>query len=412
MMAGMGILMPGMPAQGEDVVIVERRRAHGARRPRPARVRIGEALVVDQAVEVAVRANDHRLHARDAPRRARSARSVRLLRSILPVPASGSSPTNSTWRGCWYAGALASAHCLTASALGSSPPARHDEGHRLGPLDLVGHGDHAGLLDARMALEHRLDLARVDVLAAAHEHVVGAADEEVEAVGVAPHDVAGDVVAVRRHDRGGLLRQVQIAGHQRRRPHLQHALVRVEIVAGHQPHVDALDGIAERRDPAAAPRAGAGPKATGPDSVVPQPFVTGAPGNAALTRSTSAWVSGAEPMVTRRTDERSVAASASGSWSTSASMVGTAGEPGAAVASDRLDVGARGEARQHDDAGPAGKRHDAGDPERVHVVERRGDEEALAPTGPASPAAGGRRSTARRRGSAARPWAGPDEPDV
>ena len=53
------------------------------------------------------------------------------------------------------------------------------------------------------------------------------------------------------------------------------------------------------------------------------------------------------------------------------------GQPGAAMAPDRLDEGARGEARQHDDARPARKRHDTGDPQRVHVVERRGDEEPL-----------------------------------
>jgi len=45
---------------------------------------------------------------------------------------------------------------------------------------------------------------------------------------------------------------------------------------------------------------------------------------AALTRSMSAWVSGAEPMVTARTDDRSVRASAAVSWTTSAIMVGTA----------------------------------------------------------------------------------------
>ena len=44
---------------------------------------------------------------------------------------------------------------------------------------------HRGLQHGRMALQVLLDLARVDVLAAADEHVVVAADEVEEAVGVA-----------------------------------------------------------------------------------------------------------------------------------------------------------------------------------------------------------------------------------
>ena len=142
----------------------------------------------------------------------------------------------------------------------------------------------------------------------------------------------------------------------------------------------------------------------------PQPFVTGAPGNAALTRSMSAWVRGAEPMATRsdRRADRWRASAAGLAGATRAIIVGTRGEPGAAVASDGVDERARREARQQDDARPAGKRDDTGDPERVHVVERRGDEQALAldRSGVArEPLLGGPQRAVR--GSAARPWAGP-----
>jgi hypothetical protein len=82
-------------------------------------------------------------------------------------------------------------------------------------LQLVGHGDDGRLMDAGMALQHLLDLAGIDVLAAAHEHVVGAADEEEEAVLVAAEHVAGAVEAVRRHGLGGDLGQLVIVGHQR-----------------------------------------------------------------------------------------------------------------------------------------------------------------------------------------------------
>src|SRR6185295_1958198 len=86
-----GDLDAGHPAQREDVVIVERRRAHGHDDlPWPG-VRIREALIVDQAVEVAVRTDDHGFHAGTlrSPGTSANARAARLLRSILPVPASG-----------------------------------------------------------------------------------------------------------------------------------------------------------------------------------------------------------------------------------------------------------------------------------------------------------------------------------
>ena len=74
---------------------------------------------------------------------------------------------------------------------------RDDEGDRLGALDVVVDRHHHRLPDVGMLLQHALDVGRIDVLAAGDEHVVGAADEIVEAVLVAAEHVAGDVEAVR-----------------------------------------------------------------------------------------------------------------------------------------------------------------------------------------------------------------------
>ena len=97
-----------------------------------------------------------------------------------------------------------------------------------------------------MALEHALDLARIDVLPAAHEHVVGPSHEVVEPVLVAPHDVAGAVVAVFRHHAGGLGGQVMIALHEGRGPELELALVGAAVAVADEPRADVLDGVPER----------------------------------------------------------------------------------------------------------------------------------------------------------------------
>jgi hypothetical protein len=47
-----------------------------------------------------------------------------------------------------------------------------------------------------MALQHLFDLAWIDVLTAAHEHVVGPPDEEEESVRVTAENIAGAIVAV------------------------------------------------------------------------------------------------------------------------------------------------------------------------------------------------------------------------
>ena len=88
-----------------------------------------------------------------------------------------------------------------------------------------------------MLLQHLLDLAGIDVLAAAHEHVVDPADEVEEAVLVAAEHVAGAVVAVPGHHLGGRLGQLVIARHQRAALHLELALVIDVPAVAHQPEL-------------------------------------------------------------------------------------------------------------------------------------------------------------------------------
>src|SRR5262249_12921229 len=67
--------------------------------------------------------------------------------------------------------------------------------HGLAPF-LVGNADHRDVLHARVAAENVLDLARVDILSAADDHVALAVDEMNEALLVAPRQVADAAIAV------------------------------------------------------------------------------------------------------------------------------------------------------------------------------------------------------------------------
>ena len=91
---------------------------------------------------------------------------------------------------------MSSAKRRSASSLGRRAGLGHDEGDRQLVLDLVGHRHDADLRHVGVPAQQLLDFAGIDVLAAALEHVVGAADEEDEAVVVAAHHVAGIVPAV------------------------------------------------------------------------------------------------------------------------------------------------------------------------------------------------------------------------
>jgi hypothetical protein len=66
-----------------------------------------------------------------------------------------------------------------------------DQDHRHFPLDAVRYRHDRDLGDARMLQQHVLDLERIDVLAAGVEHVVGAALEIEEPLGIPFEDVAG-----------------------------------------------------------------------------------------------------------------------------------------------------------------------------------------------------------------------------
>src|ERR1700722_1303436 len=80
---------------------------------------------------------------------------------------------------------------------------------------VVGHADHLHVLDFRMAVEKLLDLARIDVLAAADDHVLDAPDDVAIAFRVDGGEVAGVHPARRIDGLAGALRIVPIAEHHR-----------------------------------------------------------------------------------------------------------------------------------------------------------------------------------------------------
>src|SRR6516225_4696824 len=78
--------------------------------------------------------------------------------------------------------------------------AQLDPGANLLAIAIVGDTDHLHVLDLRMAVEKFLDLARIDVFAAADDHVLDAADDVAIALGVDSGEVAG-MHPARRIDR-------------------------------------------------------------------------------------------------------------------------------------------------------------------------------------------------------------------
>ena len=71
-----------------------------------------------------------------------------------------------------------------------------DRGADLLAVLVVGHAEHRGLAHGRVLVEDLLDLARVDVVAAADDHVLLAVDDEEVAVLVDGRHVAGVQPAV------------------------------------------------------------------------------------------------------------------------------------------------------------------------------------------------------------------------
>ena len=72
----------------------------------------------------------------------------------------------------------------------------HDAGRRFVPFDFICNRDDASLFDVRMLFEHLLDLGRIDVLSAAIEHVVRAANKIMKAVFIAAHNITSVVPTV------------------------------------------------------------------------------------------------------------------------------------------------------------------------------------------------------------------------
>src|SRR5262249_47017209 len=83
---------------------------------------------------------------------------------------------------------------------------------RLPPIRIL-HADDADLLDGRVLEDRFLDDARVDVVAAAQEHVLGAVDDIDVAVRIHVADVAGAQEPLGGHHFGCRLRILPIALH-------------------------------------------------------------------------------------------------------------------------------------------------------------------------------------------------------
>src|ERR1051326_3424432 len=77
------------------------------------------------------------------------------------------------------------------------------------------HAEHRAFGDVRQLIENRLDLHRINVLAAGDEHLLAPADDAVKAVLVARRQIAGPEPAVAEALRG-LLRPLVVAAADRR----------------------------------------------------------------------------------------------------------------------------------------------------------------------------------------------------
>ena len=122
-----------------------------------------------------------------------SARSAGL--SILPTAFFGSSSSTSMATGRLYF-ASRSAQSAWSSSTSRRRPGAARRRPRRPRRDVVGPADDGGLEHAVVAVERGLDLLRVDVLAAADDHVLDAVDDPQVAVLVEDADVAGVQPAV------------------------------------------------------------------------------------------------------------------------------------------------------------------------------------------------------------------------
>ena len=149
---------------------------------------------------------------------------------IFPVGLFGSSSTTTTWRGYLYAATRSFVHALSSSGSSAAPGTRHHDRGDVLAEHLVRHADDGRFEDRRVLVQHLLDLARVDVVAAADDHLLLAIDEEQVAVLVEVAEITGGEPAL-AVDRGRRrVRVVPVAADDRRSAelHLTHApLVRI-----------------------------------------------------------------------------------------------------------------------------------------------------------------------------------------
>jgi hypothetical protein len=124
-----------------------------------------------------------------------SSRALSRRRMILPLRVRGS-----TWqerdllRGDGGAQALARVTSSPVAALRRRMAAlQATKAFTISPTHRVGLADHAGLGNRRVLHQHALHLERADQVAGRLDHVVAAADEPVVAIGIAPHQIAGEI---------------------------------------------------------------------------------------------------------------------------------------------------------------------------------------------------------------------------
>src|SRR5690606_12787529 len=86
-------------------------------------------------------------------------------------------------------------------------------GAQLLAIAVVGYAENLHVLDFRMTIQELLDLARIEVLAAADHHALDAADDVAIALVVDDGEVAGVHPAIGVEHVGGLLALVPIAQH-------------------------------------------------------------------------------------------------------------------------------------------------------------------------------------------------------
>src|SRR5262249_660619 len=112
-------------------------------------------------------------------------------------------------------GDLALAEIADVVGRGALPGPQLDPGADLLAVLGVGHADHLHVLDLGVAVEELLDLARVDVLAAADDHVLDGPHAVAVALGVEGGEVAGVHPAAGVDRLGGLLGVAPVPLHDR-----------------------------------------------------------------------------------------------------------------------------------------------------------------------------------------------------